>query len=129
MSGSFLLDTNIVIGLFAGEESILAQLKQSDEIFIPSIALGELHYGAQKSGRVTQNLERIESFAVDASILDCDAVTARQYGDTKNRLRKKGHPLPENDIWIASLALQHDLTLVTRDAHFQYIEGLRSVRW
>lgn len=118
MSGSFLLDTNIVIGLFAGEESILAQLKQSDEIFIPSIALGELHYGAQKSGRVKQNLERIESLAVDASILDCDGAAARQYGDTKNRLRKKGHPLPENDIWIASLALQHDLTLVTRDAHF-----------
>ena len=129
MAGSYLLDTNIIIGLFAGQASIINHLQQSDEIFIPSIALGELHYGARKSGRVRQNLERIEEFVADVTIVDCDAATARQYGDVKNRLRVKGRPLPENDIWIAALALQYDLVLVTRDAHFQLVEGLQTVQW
>mgnify|MGYP001801215340 FL=1 len=129
MSGSYLLDTNIIIGLFAGQTTIFNHLQLSDEIFIPSIALGELHYGARKSGRVQQNLERIEEFVADVTIIDCDAATARQYGDVKNRLRVKGRPLPENDIWIAALALQYDLVLATRDAHFQHVEGLQTVRW
>jgi len=129
MSGNYLLDTNIIIGLFAGQASIIKHLQQSDEIFIPSIALGELHYGARKSGRVQQNIERIEEFVADVTVVDCDASTARQYGDVKNRLRVKGRPLPENDIWIAALALQYALVLVTRDAHFQHVEGLQTVRW
>ncbi|MEO0538877.1 MAG: type II toxin-antitoxin system VapC family toxin [Cyanobacteria bacterium P01_A01_bin.123] len=129
MSGSYLLDTNIIIGLFAGQASIINHLQKSDEVFIPSIALGELHYGARKSGRVQQNLERIEEFVADVIIIDCNAATARHYGDVKNRLRVKGRPLPENDIWIAALALQYGLVLVTRDAHFQHVEGLQTVRW
>lgn len=129
MNGSYLLDTNIIIGLFAGQASIINQLQQSNEIFIPSITLGELHYGAQKSGRVQQNLERIEEFVSDVTVVDCDAATARQYGEVKNRLRVKGRPLPENDIWIAALALQYDLVLVTRDAHFQQVEGLQTMQW
>jgi tRNA(fMet)-specific endonuclease VapC len=52
-----------------------------------------------------------------------------RYGDVKNRLRLKGRPLPENDVWIAALALQYGLTLVTRDAHFQEVENLQTVAW
>lgn len=129
MSGNYLLDTNIIIGLFAGESSIISHLKKSDGIFIPSIALGELHYGARKSGRIQENIERIEEFITNVTVIDCDADTARQYGEVKNRLRAKGRPLPENDIWIAALAIQYDLVLVTRDAHFQHVEGLQTVQW
>ncbi len=63
------------------------------------------------------------------AVLLCDVETARYYGDIKNQLRLKGRPLPENDIWIAAVALQHNLTLVTRDAHFQEIENLQVVGW
>ena len=70
MSGSYMLDTNIIIGLFAGQASIINQLRQSDEVFIPSIALGELHYGVRKSGRVQRNLERIEEFVADVTVVD-----------------------------------------------------------
>jgi tRNA(fMet)-specific endonuclease VapC len=90
MSGRFLLDTNIIIALFANEASIINNLAQADEIFIPSIALGELHYGARKSGRSQKNLERIEEFAANNTIVECDADTASQYGDVKNKLRIKG---------------------------------------
>ena len=129
MSGRYLLDTNIIIALFASEASVTQSLAQADEGFIPSIALGELHYGARKSGRSQKNLQRIEELVKNSAVIACDAATARQYVDVKNRLRMKGRPLPENDVWIAALALQYSLTLVTRDAHFQEIKTLQTVAW
>ncbi|HIK30567.1 MAG TPA: type II toxin-antitoxin system VapC family toxin [Oscillatoriales cyanobacterium M59_W2019_021] len=129
MSGRYLLDTNIIIALFADEAIIKNNLAQASEVFIPSFAIGELCYGARKSGRVRENLARIDELVASSAILECDAETARQYGEVKNKLRLKGRPLPENDIWIAALALQHDLILVTRDAHFQEVENLPIVVW
>lgn len=95
MSGKFLLDTNIIIGLFANEAIIKDHLAQAKETFIPSIVIGELSYGARKSGRAAENLAKIDLFVANSTVLVCDAETARQYGDVKNQLRLKGRPLPE----------------------------------
>ncbi len=86
-------------------------------------------YGTRKSGRVETNLARVDELVGGSRILVCDAEIARQYGEVKNNLRLKGRPLLENDVWIAALALQHDLTLVTRDAHFQDVESLKTAAW
>ncbi len=129
MSGRYLLDTNIIIAIFADEVAVKNSLAQAFEVLIPSIALGELCYGATKSGRSKENLERIDEFIANNTVLRCDAQTARHYGEIKNKLRLKGRPLPENDIWIAALSLQYNLILVTRDAHFQEIENLQIVAW
>ncbi|MBW4451401.1 MAG: PIN domain-containing protein [Nostoc indistinguendum CM1-VF10] len=61
MSGRYLLDTNIIIALFANDIEVNNQLVNAEEIFIPSVAIGELFYGAKKSGRSQGNLERINS--------------------------------------------------------------------
>lgn len=129
MSGRVLLDTNIVIALFAKEAVVQQRLAEVDEAFVPSIVLGELYYGAQKSSRVETNIARVSSFATANAILVCDTATAQYYGAIKNHLRTKGHPIPENDIWIAATAKQHQLTQVTRDGHFQAIEGLVVEQW
>jgi len=129
MSGRYLLDTNIIIALFADEAVVKSNLTQANEVFIPSFAIGELCYGARKSGRVQENLVRVDELVAGSTILGCDAETARQYGEVKNKLRLKGRPLPENDVWIAALTLQHDLILVTRDAHFQEVENLQTATW
>lgn len=129
MSGRFLLDTNIVIALFADDVIVKSNLAQATDVFIPSIVIGELCYGARKSGRVGTNLAKIDEFVAGSTILACDAETARQYGEVKNNLRLKGRPLPENDVWIAALALQHELIMVTRDAHFQEVESLQTIAW
>lgn len=129
MSGRFLLDTNIVIALFADEAIVKSNLVQANEVFVPSIVIGELCYGARKSGRVEANLARVDELVAGSTTLVCDAETARQYGEVKNKLRLKGRPLPENDIWIAALAIQHKLILVTRDAHFQEVESLQATAW
>ena len=63
------------------------------------------------------------------SILSNDRATARLYGEVKESLRRKGTPIPENDIWIAAIARQHDLPLVARDAHFQQVDDLRIEEW
>jgi len=124
-----LLDTNIVIALFADETIVKSNLAQANEVFIPSIVIGELCYGARKSGRVEANLARVDELVTSSTILVCDAETAQQYGKVKNKLRLKGRPLPENDIWIAALALRYELILVTRDAHFQEVESLKTTAW
>lgn len=76
MSGRYLLDTNIIIALFADEVAVKNRLAQADEVFIPSIAVGELCYGARKSGRSKKNLERIDEFVASSTVLECDAQTA-----------------------------------------------------
>jgi tRNA(fMet)-specific endonuclease VapC len=129
MNGRFLLDTNIVIALFADEAIVKDNLAQANEVFIPSIVIGELCFGARKSGRIGANLARVDELVAGSIILVCDAETARQYGEVKNKLRLKGRPLPENDVWIAALALQYALILVTRDAHFQEVKNLQTVVW
>lgn len=129
MNGSYLLDTNIIIALFAREAAIQEKLDEAGRIFLCSIVIGELWYGARKSGRPVQNLARVEQFVAANPVLSCDTDTARFYGEVKNALRLKGRPLPENDMWIAALALQHDLIVATRDAHFYEVAGLKTVAW
>jgi tRNA(fMet)-specific endonuclease VapC len=129
MNGSYLLDTNIVIALFADEGALKDRIGATGEFFVSSVVLGELYYGANKSQRVAKNTARIDDFAARNVVLGCDTETARCYGDVKERLRQKGRPIPENDIWIAAQALQNDLTLVARDAHFKEVEGLSLETW
>ena len=128
-TGRFLLDTNIVIALFAEDAAVQQRLTEANEVFVPSIVIGELYYGARKSARVMENLARIDEFVASNTVLPCDTETAQQYGDIKNKLRAKGRPIPENDIWIAAIAIQYQLTLVARDRHFHEVDGLRIEEW
>lgn len=129
MSGRYLLDSNIVVALFAGEPDLLSHLKEAEEVFLPSVVIGELYYGAFKSARAVENVERIHRFVEVSVVLGCDGETARRYGQVKFDLSRKGRPIPENDIWIAALAVQYNLTLVSRGAHFSEIEELTIERW
>lgn len=129
MSGKAVLDTNIVIALFAKEASVLELLAATDEVLVPNTVLGELYFGAQKSTRINENTMRIDEFAAANVILDCDINTARRYGSVKYQLRTNGTPIPENDIWIAALSMQYQSKLVTRDRHFQGVDGLTVEFW
>jgi len=129
MSGRYLLDANIIIALFADEAIVKEHLAQADEVFTSAIVLGELCFGAYKSGRVKENLARIDEYAANNVVLGCDVDTAYRYGEIKNMLQRKGRPIPGNDIWIAAIALQHDLTLITRDTHFDEIDSLKAMAW
>jgi len=129
VNGRFLLDTNIVIAIFANDASVMESLETASEVFVPIIVLGELYYGAQKSSKVAHNIARIYEFEESCSVLICDTETARQYGEIKNHLRIKGRPIPENDIWIAAIAKQNELTVISRDDHFKEIDDLLTTTW
>jgi len=124
MPGKLLLDTSIVVGLMRGDAQAQRQVATATEVFLSSVVLGELYYGAERSNRRDLVIAQVEAFASAATVLPCDADTARVYARIKDRLRTKGRPLPENDIWVAAAALQHDIPLAARDAHFLEIDGL-----
>ena len=123
-----LLDTNIISALFKGDVSVANHIDKS-EIYLSSIVIGELCYGAEYSIKIEQNLANIKQLIAAYNILHIDDETALIYGKIKADLRRKGTPIPENDIWIASSAIQHKLKLSTRDKHFQEISGLKILAW
>lgn len=84
MNGRYRLDTNIIIALFAGEAAVKGNLGKADVVFVPSIAVGELYFGARKSERAEENLARVDEFATSSVVLGCDIETARHYGEIKN---------------------------------------------
>lgn len=129
MNGRFLLDTNIVIACLANEVDVVDHINDADELFISSTILGEMLYGAYNSTNVEFNIHRINSFLSSAGLLSCDESTSHIYGNMKMELRRKGRPIPDNDIWIAASARQHSLTLVTRDNHFDEVDGLPVIQW
>jgi tRNA(fMet)-specific endonuclease VapC len=99
VNGRYLLDTNVIIALFAKDPRIHERIETAEEVFVPSIVLGELYFGAYKSAKISDNIARIDEFALNNAVLSCDTAIAKKYGETKNRLREKGQPIPENDIW------------------------------
>lgn len=128
MNGKFLLDTNIAIAFLVADQS-LQRPDPSAQLYVSCTAIGELFYGALNSNQVDENVQRLADFVRDAVSVPCDDDTARVYGEIKTSLRRKGRPIPDNDIWIAAVALQHSLSLVSRDEHFASIEQLNLVRW
>ncbi|MBN1122782.1 MAG: type II toxin-antitoxin system VapC family toxin [Anaerolineae bacterium] len=128
MSGN-LLDTNAVIALQRGDENLLGLLAQADEWYLSATVVGELYYGAYRSGRIEANLEVVDRLVDRVRVLPVDAVTARIFGDIHQSLRSKGRPIPENDLWIAATALQYKLALVTNDEHFNEVDGLDIKNW
>lgn len=129
MAGRFLLDTNIVIALIGREATAEAALAKAAAVYVPAVVLGELYFGARKSSRVSANVKQVDEFAAANVIVPSDASTAHHYGEARDALRRKGRPIPENDIWIAAVALQHALVLASRDAHFGEVDGLSVEAW
>ena len=121
-----ILDTSIVIHTFKNP-SLLQKLASFAETFIPIIVIGELHYGAYRSANPGKHLAQIREFVANCIVLNADAVTADIYGEVKTGLKNKGKPIPENDIWIAAIALQYNLPLYTTDNHFSEIESIQFV--
>ena len=129
MNGRYVLDTNIVVALFDEEQVVLERIAAADETIVPIPVIGELFHGALNSRRTRANVQRIEALAQAHTIVAQDMETAKHYGAIKTALRRKGTPIPDNDIWIAALARQHGATVASRDQHFNAVDGLLVERW
>jgi predicted nucleic acid-binding protein len=120
------LDTNRLTDLFQGDAALAELLSTCDEVWIPLIVLGELRagfYGGTQHYRNEMLLRKLLTRpTVDVLVLRRE--TAEQYARLFVQLRRAGTPVPDNDLWIAALALENDLTLITRDRHFERIPQL-----
>ncbi|MFP4222390.1 MAG: type II toxin-antitoxin system VapC family toxin [Phormidium sp.] len=129
MTSCYLLDTNIAIALLNGDPAITQQIKNIPTVRLSVTIVGELLYGAEKSQRTDSNRQRIQPLLDCLETIRPDLETANRYAIIKNQLRIKGRPIPENDLWIAAIAVQHNLILATRDSDFEAIEGLQLEKW
>lgn len=120
-----LLDTNIALALLNGDASLQITLEGCTAVYLPIIVIGELYYGAEYSTKIKHNISSLKKLARKFKQLLVDESTCVVYGKLKSNLRKKGRPIPENDIWIAALAIQHGLVLLSRDKHFVGMPGLK----
>jgi len=124
MSGKIALDTDVSIKFLNGDTNIDAILLKYSEICLPAIVVGELVFGALNSKHAEQNLARHRKLIHSAKVLAITEVTANTYAKLRLALKKKGKPIPENDLWIAATCIEHKLPLMSSDAHFEYIDQL-----
>ena len=130
MTGNnYLLDTNIISALFKGEAVIANKIDEAANVCIPVITIGEIYFGAELSNNSFEYIRDIEKLKTSYPVCIIDNDACRHYAFIKARLGKKGKPIPENDIWIAAIALQNNLIVATRDNHFFEIDGLSVEVW
>jgi tRNA(fMet)-specific endonuclease VapC len=125
-SGSrIVLDTNAAIAVLNDSGGAGTWIRRYTELFLPVPAIGELRFGALKSQRSAENLRRIETLVSRCTVLEVGLQTAEVYARLRLDLRKRGKPIPENDLWIAAICVEHDLPLASLDGHFDDVEELR----
>ncbi|HTV47508.1 MAG TPA: type II toxin-antitoxin system VapC family toxin [Phycisphaerae bacterium] len=124
-----LLDTNRYTDFVRGEPSVVESIRAATKIFIPFIALAELRAGFACGTRARENeavLTRVLQ-RTTVSALYADGETTHHYAAVYLQLRRQGTPVPTNDIWIAALAIQHELVLFSRDPHFGHVPQLARI--
>jgi len=129
MSIPCLLDTNAASGVIRNISAVKDIVRESEGIYVPVVVLGELFYGAHKAATPERQTERVELFANQVSVLFPDMETARIFGRIRAELSRPGQMIPVNDLWVAAIALQHNLPVVTQDKHFDRVESLSVVSW
>ena len=124
-----ILDTNAVSDLLAGNPRLERLLSDATRHHLPVIVLGEYRYGILASARRDELEQLLTRLEADSFILYPDRETARHYADIRWQLKRAGQPIPENDLWIAALARQHQLTIASRDSHFDHVPEVRRAGW
>lgn len=125
-----LIDTNCYSAIDKGDLETIRRIESAHEVWLPFIVLGELYAGFELGTQKSENEQQLQDFLSRPSVdvLYSDQDTTREYGRIFHALRRQGTPIPTNDIWIAALAMQHDLLLTTSDQHFLYVPGLQILR-
>lgn len=120
------LDTNRLTDLFQGDAQLADRLGECDEVWIPLIVVAEIKAGFYGGSQQHRNEILLSSFLAKPTvdILLPGRETAEHYARLFVQLRRAGTPIPDNDLWIAALVLEHDLVLITRDRHFDSVPQL-----
>jgi predicted nucleic acid-binding protein len=120
------LDTNRYVDLCKGVAETVALIEEAETVLLPFVVLGELRAGFAYGRRPAENEHVLQRFLLKegVSVLFADDQTTHHYASVFRQLRKQGTPIPTNDMWLAALALQHNLALHARDRHFDHLPQL-----
>ncbi len=126
MTRRVLIDTNAYSALFAGTEAMADALREAEEVLLCSIVIGELLDGFVGGSREAENRDELTRFKEKPRtvVVPISEQTSEWFAQIKQQLRRKGCPIPINDVWIAAACMEHAATLLSLDAHFSQIDGL-----
>ena len=129
----WLLDTSVCVALInRTERQVAARLLEHSpgNVRLCSVVKAELHFGAQNSSRLAENLQRVENFCRAFESLPFDDESARHYGIVRAQLQREGRPIGGNDLMIAAIAIANSHVLVTRNVgEFSRVSGIEVERW
>ena len=126
-----LLDTNVVIAFFNGNQAVLKRIQSEiGRIALSTLVVAELDYGAKASQKAKENIEKLHRFVDIVQVVPFDLESAKIFGTIKSKLRKLGKPTGETDALIAATAMAYKALLVSGNKrHFENIEGLKIESW
>ena len=125
-----ILDTNAISALAQKNSALVERLKEARQLAVTFVSIAEFAYGIRHStARRELELWLREGLLIRAEILFPDLSTAEHYADIRSELRRKGTPIPANDIWIAALVRQHSLPILSLDRHFDLVRGMSRFNW
>ena len=124
-----IVDTNALSAFADGSSRAIAALQTAGDVSVPVIVLGEFRYGITHSRRHREYEAWLDQYLPAFRVLEVTVETAVEYALLRSELRHLGRQIPANDVWIAALCRQHDLPLLSRDAHFDHVKRLRRQAW
>ena len=124
-----ILDTNAVSAVADNQAAAVPIFSSVASIELPAIVLGEYRFGIAQSRRRKEYEKWLEELIAATRVLSVDEETSKHYAQIRSELKKAGKPIPSNDLWIAALARQHRLPLMSQDAHFDAVPGLKRIGW
>lgn len=129
MPGETALDSSMAIRYLNGDPDVVARVTALPIIVLPLTVVSELLFVSENYARPLTNLSRYLQFINACTVVSMGRETARLYSQTRIALKRKGRPIPENDIWIAAQCIENGWLLATNDEHFNYVDGLVVERW
>ncbi len=126
---SYLFDTNIIIGFLKNDTNIVSKLSSEQEVNISVVTVGEMLFGANNSGNPIENTMLYKELFKHCIIHNISEITSEYYAEIRHLLKIAGNPIPENDIWIAAIAKEKNMIIVTRDKHLNQLEFIKTEAW
>jgi predicted nucleic acid-binding protein len=124
-----ILDTNALSAVADNQSAAVRFFRDAASIELPAIVLGEYRFGIAQSRRRKEYEKWLEELVAATRVLSVDEQTSGHYAQVRSELKKAAKPIPSNDLWIAALARQHRLPLMSLDGHFDAVNGLKRIGW
>lgn len=124
-----ILDTNALSAMADKDQSLMGVISAGAPLALPFIAFAEFRYGLLGSNRPEAGLQLLANLISIIPLLLPDLETLEEYAHIKDHLKRVGRTIPDNDIWIASLARQHAMPVLSRVRHFDFIPGIQRIDW